>query len=513
MENFVVNNSTNTNKNNTNENIFENSLGGASNNIFALPAFDLQRFDVKYNDDSDIATITSVTDLAEVFSEDSNVEYITIASDITLTNTVTVAAEKNLTINFSGTTKINFGNYNINVSTETTLSIAKDGTSNTSIVVGDEGDGVKVKFDSSSITSVTGLDADEAVTIKAGTDTYTYSYEGTISELTYAKNTVETRYHITNSYSSDTANLLAITDTDVAWALEYIPEKYDANYINYSDISDLTVAKNYYVDDSTTLVFSKTGDVGTYNFSSTNAAGATVALSSDLAKYSSKVLFSTTGKVTFTVGISTKEGPFNINGKNYVTAKNSDTNSDAVELAFDGTTTKLNSGTLQLNATTSSSITLADTTVVNMLGGGSDNAVLVSDDGTIADVEDNETFTVAASGMTTAKTYKVIGDALFYTGDSATTDLTLTSTSMKYYGSVAESSVTVAELSDTSNWMNVTNITNTITIDFHIIVAYGVSISTVAENLMSTVRYKVEEFTGMQVEKINIFVEGVRVID
>ena len=54
---------------------------------------------------------------------------------------------------------------------------------------------------------------------------------------------------------------------------------------------------------------------------------------------------------------------------------------------------------------------------------------------------------------------------------------------------------------------------NMITIDFHIIVAYGVSISTVAENLMSTVRYKVEEFTGMQVEKINIFVEGVRVID
>ena len=54
---------------------------------------------------------------------------------------------------------------------------------------------------------------------------------------------------------------------------------------------------------------------------------------------------------------------------------------------------------------------------------------------------------------------------------------------------------------------------NSIGIDFHIIVAYGVSISTVAENLMSTVRYKVEEFTGMQVETINVFVEGVRVID
>ena len=54
---------------------------------------------------------------------------------------------------------------------------------------------------------------------------------------------------------------------------------------------------------------------------------------------------------------------------------------------------------------------------------------------------------------------------------------------------------------------------NAIAIDFHIIVAYGVSISTVAENLMSTVRYKLEEFTGMQVDMINVFVEGVRVID
>ena len=54
---------------------------------------------------------------------------------------------------------------------------------------------------------------------------------------------------------------------------------------------------------------------------------------------------------------------------------------------------------------------------------------------------------------------------------------------------------------------------NKITIDFHVIVSYGVSISTVSDNLIETVRYKVEEFTGMKVGKINIFVEGVRVID
>ena len=33
------------------------------------------------------------------------------------------------------------------------------------------------------------------------------------------------------------------------------------------------------------------------------------------------------------------------------------------------------------------------------------------------------------------------------------------------------------------------------------------------ENLISNVKYKVEEFTGIEIEKINIFIEGVRVID
>ena len=51
---------------------------------------------------------------------------------------------------------------------------------------------------------------------------------------------------------------------------------------------------------------------------------------------------------------------------------------------------------------------------------------------------------------------------------------------------------------------------NKITIDFHVIVSYGVSIITVSDNLIETVKYKVEAFTGME---IKIYVEGVRVID
>lgn len=54
---------------------------------------------------------------------------------------------------------------------------------------------------------------------------------------------------------------------------------------------------------------------------------------------------------------------------------------------------------------------------------------------------------------------------------------------------------------------------NSVQIDFHVIVAYGVSISAVADNLIQTVKYQIEELTGMVVTKINIFVEGVRVID
>lgn len=54
---------------------------------------------------------------------------------------------------------------------------------------------------------------------------------------------------------------------------------------------------------------------------------------------------------------------------------------------------------------------------------------------------------------------------------------------------------------------------NGIVIDFHVIVSYGVSITAVADNLTQTVKYHVEEFTGLPVNAINVLVEGVRVID
>ncbi len=51
----------------------------------------------------------------------------------------------------------------------------------------------------------------------------------------------------------------------------------------------------------------------------------------------------------------------------------------------------------------------------------------------------------------------------------------------------------------------------TVTLDFHIVVEYGTKISAIADNLMSTVKYRVEDMLGVRVDHINVYVEGVRV--
>ena len=54
---------------------------------------------------------------------------------------------------------------------------------------------------------------------------------------------------------------------------------------------------------------------------------------------------------------------------------------------------------------------------------------------------------------------------------------------------------------------------NKVTISLHIIVAFGCTVIAVANNLMSEVKYKVEQFAGLDVEKVNVFIEGVKLVD
>ena len=51
---------------------------------------------------------------------------------------------------------------------------------------------------------------------------------------------------------------------------------------------------------------------------------------------------------------------------------------------------------------------------------------------------------------------------------------------------------------------------NKISLTIHCI---GVRILAVAGNLIEAVQYKVEQFTGLEIEKIDVIVEGIRVID
>lgn len=52
---------------------------------------------------------------------------------------------------------------------------------------------------------------------------------------------------------------------------------------------------------------------------------------------------------------------------------------------------------------------------------------------------------------------------------------------------------------------------NKVSMDLHIIVEYGTNITAIAGNISSAVKYSVKEFTGLDVQEVNVFVDGVRI--
>ena len=58
--------------------------------------------------------------------------------------------------------------------------------------------------------------------------------------------------------------------------------------------------------------------------------------------------------------------------------------------------------------------------------------------------------------------------------------------------------------------VKITTSGNRIYIDVYVIVKYGVSIGAVADSLREAVKYKVENFTGMIVDTVNVNVIGVK---
>ncbi len=79
--------------------------------------------------------------------------------------------------------------------------------------------------------------------------------------------------------------------------------------------------------------------------------------------------------------------------------------------------------------------------------------------------------------------------------------------------SVADGIVKMLKNDSLSRGIKCEMVDGKLVLDFHVIVSYGVNIRAVATNLVNNVKYKVEEYTGFEIDKINIYVEGVRVID
>lgn len=61
-----------------------------------------------------------------------------------------------------------------------------------------------------------------------------------------------------------------------------------------------------------------------------------------------------------------------------------------------------------------------------------------------------------------------------------------------------------------SKGVKVVAVGDRIFIDLFVILKYGVSITAVADSLKSTIKYRVEKFTGMIVDTVNVHVLGVR---
>ena len=79
--------------------------------------------------------------------------------------------------------------------------------------------------------------------------------------------------------------------------------------------------------------------------------------------------------------------------------------------------------------------------------------------------------------------------------------------------SVKDGLVKLLKLDNSGRGVGVVLNNNKLTLDLHIIVAYGVNIMSVSNNIISEIKYKVEEFAGIEVDQVNVFVEGVKVID
>ncbi len=114
-------------------------------------------------------------------------------------------------------------------------------------------------------------------------------------------------------------------------------------------------------------------------------------------------------------------------------------------------------------------------------------AYLNNDNGNI-DIDDNVIATIA--GLSAMESYGIVGMA----SKNAT-----------------DGFFDLLKWDNLSRGVKVYSNNNVITIDLHVILEYGMRISVVAENIIETVKFNLENQTGLKVDRVNVYVQGIRV--
>lgn len=50
---------------------------------------------------------------------------------------------------------------------------------------------------------------------------------------------------------------------------------------------------------------------------------------------------------------------------------------------------------------------------------------------------------------------------------------------------------------------------NKVSVDYHLIIKFGVNVLSVQQNLLDSFKYKIEHYAGLEVKKVNMYIDGV----
>lgn len=62
-----------------------------------------------------------------------------------------------------------------------------------------------------------------------------------------------------------------------------------------------------------------------------------------------------------------------------------------------------------------------------------------------------------------------------------------------------------------SKGINVNIVDDEVSVDMNVILEYGMQIEVVAQNIVDNVKYNIKKLTGLDVEHVNVIVQGVRI--